>query len=191
MLSNLLIGMAPHVSRFVKRLFEVDAPAAAIARVHARSGRSLPLQGRFRTPPRAAAAERRPPCGADAEDDAIVEALILGASASDRELAIARAGCSLLDAEKANPGSRIPNPASEALKRWCAARVHDRAYRDWVIFRFPENVEPFRLVEVEHPAPQLPEALAGPEWRRRRRDGFKLTDARMKRAKRSARSTTA
>src|SRR4051812_49622234 len=30
-LSNLLIAMAPHVSRFVKRLFDVDAPAAAIA----------------------------------------------------------------------------------------------------------------------------------------------------------------
>src|SRR3954463_13134846 len=30
-LSNLLIAMAPHVSRFLKRLFDVDAPASAIA----------------------------------------------------------------------------------------------------------------------------------------------------------------
>ena len=30
-LSNLLLGMAPHVSRFLARLFDVDAPAAAIA----------------------------------------------------------------------------------------------------------------------------------------------------------------
>src|ERR1051326_7145995 len=30
-LSNLLIAMAPHVSRFVARLFDVDAPAASIA----------------------------------------------------------------------------------------------------------------------------------------------------------------
>src|SRR5258708_40299211 len=30
-LSNLLIAMAPHVSRFLKRLFDVDAPAAAVA----------------------------------------------------------------------------------------------------------------------------------------------------------------
>ena len=29
--SNLLVGMAPHVSRFLRRLFTVDAPAAAIA----------------------------------------------------------------------------------------------------------------------------------------------------------------
>ncbi len=30
-LSNLLIEMAPHVSRFVARLFDVDTPAAALA----------------------------------------------------------------------------------------------------------------------------------------------------------------
>src|SRR5712675_1489690 len=30
-LSNLLIAMAPHVSRFLKRLFDVDAPASAVA----------------------------------------------------------------------------------------------------------------------------------------------------------------
>src|ERR1700710_1787329 len=30
-LSNLLIAMAPHVARFVKRLFDVDAAASAIA----------------------------------------------------------------------------------------------------------------------------------------------------------------
>src|SRR3954467_14198979 len=30
-LSNLLIAMAPHVSRFLKRLFDVDTPASAIA----------------------------------------------------------------------------------------------------------------------------------------------------------------
>ena len=82
-----------------------------------------------------------------------------------------------MDREKAEAGSL--KSEVESLKRWCAARVHDRAYRDWVIFRFPENVEPFHLVEVEHPAPQLPEAMIGPEWRRRRRDGFTLTDARM------------
>ena len=181
-LSNLLIGMAPHVSRFVARLFDVDAPATAITdstrdqddlfrfKVDFVRRRALPLlKGGARV-------------ASTPEDEAMVEALIVGASTSDRELAIARAGCALLDAEKARPSPQplAPNPQSDALKRWCAARVHDRAYRGWVIFRFPENVEPFHLVEVEHPAPQLPEALVGPAWRLRRRDGFTLTDARMK-----------
>ena len=180
-LSNLLIAMAPHVSRFLERLFDVDAPASAIAeatraqddlfrfKVDFVRRRALPLLKNgahvVSTP----------------EDDAIVEALIAGAATADRELAIARAGCALLDREKALSAQlSAPSPDSEALKRWCAARVHDRAYRDWVIFRFPENVEPFHLVEVQHPDPSLPEALIGPDWRLRRRDGFTLTDARMR-----------
>jgi len=183
-LSNLLIAMAPHVSRFVKRLFDVDTPAAAIAsstraqddlfrfKVDFVRRRALPLL------------KNGAHVAASPEDDAVVDALIAGASPDDRELAIARAGCALLDSEKANPQSNpqsaIHNPQYDALRRWCAARVHDRAYRDWVIFRFPENVEPFHLVEVEHPDPRLPEALVGPDWRLRRRDGFTLTDARMR-----------
>jgi len=193
-LSNLLVGMAPHVSRFLKRLFDVDAPAAAVAqatrdqddlfrfKVDFVRRRALPLlKGGAHVV-------------STAEDDALVESMIRSAGTSDRELAIARAGCALLDNEKSRPSAegatadapsqpRAPSPqplASEALKRWCAARVHDRAYRSWVIFRFPENIEPFHLVEVERPEAPLPEAMIGPEWRLRRRDGFKLTDARMK-----------
>jgi len=183
-LSNLLIAMAPHVSRFVTRLFDVDRPAAAVAdktraqddlfrfKVDFVRRRALPLL-------KGGAHVTSSP-----EDDAIVEAMIAREDAADRELAVARAGCRLLDAEKsgaaANPQSPIPNPQSaDALKRWCAARVHDRAYRGWVVFRFPENVEPFHLVEVQHPDRALPEAMIGPDWRLRRRDGFKLTDARM------------
>jgi NADPH-dependent glutamate synthase beta subunit-like oxidoreductase/NAD(P)H-flavin reductase len=172
-LSNLLIAMAPHVSRFVKRLFDVDAPASAIAastraqddlfrfKVDFVRRRVLPLL------------KNGAHVASTPEDDAIVEALIASQSIADRELAIARVGCALLDNEKSNL-------QFEALKRWCAARLHDRAYRDWIIFRFPENVEPFHLVEVQHPDPRLPEALVGPDWRLRRRDGFTLTDARMR-----------
>ena len=180
-LSNLLIAMAPHLSRFLVRLFDVDAPAAAIAdatraqddlfrfKVDFVRRRALPLlKGGAHV-------------AATPEDDAIVEAMIADASTDDRELAIARAGCALLDAEnpQSNPQSAIHNPQYDALRRWCAARIHDRVYSGWVIFRFPETVEPFHLVEVQHPDPQLPEALIGPDWRLRRRDGFTLTDARM------------
>jgi NADPH-dependent glutamate synthase beta subunit-like oxidoreductase/NAD(P)H-flavin reductase len=183
-LSHLLIAMAPHVSRFLKRLFDVDAPAAAIAastraqddlfrfKVDFVRRRALPLL------------KNGAHVAATPEDDATVDALIAGAPTADRELAIARAGCALLDREKAaSPQSPQPSalsPETEALRRWCAARIHDRAYRHWVIFRFPENVDPFHLVEVEHPEPTLPEAQVGPGWRLRRRDGFALTDARMR-----------
>ena len=183
-LSNLLIAMAAHVSVFVRRLFDVDRPARAVAdatraqddlfrfKVDFVRRRALPLlkQGAHAV--------------STAEDDAAVEAMIAAQGGGDRELALARAGCALLDAEKAvsqsNPQTAMRDPRSDALVRWCAARVHDPAYRGWVIFRFPENVDPFHLVAAERQDPQLAEAMVGPEWRLRRRDGFKLTDARMK-----------
>ena len=59
----------------------------------------------------------------------------------DLELAVARAGCALLDREKAGDTSGKLKADVERLKRWCAARLHDRAYRDWVVFRFPETLD--------------------------------------------------
>jgi NADPH-dependent glutamate synthase beta subunit-like oxidoreductase/NAD(P)H-flavin reductase len=174
-LSNLLTGMAPHVSRFLRRLFDVDAPAAALSeatraqddlfrfKVDFVRRRVLPML-------KGGAHVARSP-----EDDAAVEAMIAKQNAGDAELAIARAGCALLDIEKAG-GPAVASPDGEALKRWCAVRVHDRAYRSWVVFRFPETLDYWHLVETR-PAAALP-GVVGPDWRRRRRDGFKLTDAR-------------
>ena len=44
-----------------------------------------------------------------------------------------------------------------------------------------ETLDYFHLVDIEHPDRALPEAMIGPEWRMRRRDGFQLTDARYNR----------
>src|SRR5262249_25173968 len=112
-------------------------------------------------------------------DDAVVARLTANASRDDLELAVSRAGCALLDREKAGDASEGFKSDVESLKRWCAARAHDRAYRSWVIFRFPETLDYWRLVEVQYPTPGVPESMLGPDWRLRRRDGFKLTDARM------------
>src|SRR6185312_1497205 len=122
-LSNLLVAMAPHVSRFVTRLFHDGPRVEALARatrdqddlfrfkVDFVRRRALPLlKGGARVE-------------STADDDAVVARLTAGASLDDLELAIARAGCALLDAEKANPKSQIPNADVESLKRWCAARL--------------------------------------------------------------------
>jgi len=199
-LSNLLIGMAPHVSRFLRRLFDVDGAAEAVnSATHAQDDlfrfkvdfvrrRVLPMLKAGATIARTA------------EDDAIVEELIAAQGIDDRELALARAGCAILDAERAPstpapgtpapstpaPGTAAPAPSTQhpapstrtdSLKRWCAARVHDRAYRHWVVFRFPETLDYWNLVDTE-PAASSP-GVVGPEWRLRRREGFKLTDPRM------------
>ncbi|MQA31127.1 MAG: pyridine nucleotide-disulfide oxidoreductase [Luteitalea sp.] len=177
-LSNLIVLMAPYVSRFVARLFDVGRAADALAaatraqddlfrfKVDFVRRRVLPL------------VKKGVHVVSTEADEETVSRLIgeAGEAAADVELALARAGCVLLDREKAEQ----PQVTSsiEALKRWCAARVHDPAYATWVIFRFPENVDHWHLVETNRPFPELPEAMFGPERRLRQRDGFKLTDAR-------------
>jgi NAD(P)H-flavin reductase/NADPH-dependent glutamate synthase beta subunit-like oxidoreductase len=177
-LSNLLIAMAPHVSRFLKRLFDVDAPAETISEATRAQDDLFRFKVDFVRRRVLPLLKSGAHLHATPEDDAIVEQLAAAQPTSDRELAIARAGCLLLDAEKTNPESRTAHPDSDALKRWCAARLHDRAYRGWVIFRFPETLDYWNLVEVQRLEPRLPEAMQGPDWRLRRRDGFGLTDAR-------------
>jgi NADPH-dependent glutamate synthase beta subunit-like oxidoreductase/NAD(P)H-flavin reductase len=173
--SSLITRMAPYVSRFVTRLFDVEA-AASLLRTATRDQdelfrfkidfvrkRALPLT-------KAGAHVER-----TAEDDGVVGRLAGSVSGVDEELALARAGCALLDREKTDKAAVADD--LDALKRWCAARLHDHAYRHWVIFRFPENVEPWSLVPVLR-RDDLAEQMIGPEWRLRRRDGFTLTDSR-------------
>jgi NADPH-dependent glutamate synthase beta subunit-like oxidoreductase/NAD(P)H-flavin reductase len=176
-LSNLLVAMAPHVSRFIARLFDLDHAAQAVSaatraeddlfrfKIDFVRRRVLPLlKGGARVT-------------ATPGDEARVRQIVGDATAGDGELALARAGCRLLDREKAEKD--VVAGDVESLKRWCAARLHDPAYRGWVIFRFPEKIEPWSLVEVQRPRPDVPESMFGPDRRLRRRDGFTLTDARM------------
>ena len=58
---------------------------------------------------------------------------LLPAQPEDLELAIAQAGCALMDAEQG--GKRVADRI-ETLKRWCAARIRHPAFGGWVVFRF-------------------------------------------------------
>jgi NAD(P)H-flavin reductase/NADPH-dependent glutamate synthase beta subunit-like oxidoreductase len=179
-LSNLLIGMGAHISRFLTRLFDVEQPTTTLSeatraqddlfrfKVDFVRRRALPLLKGGQAVPR------------NAEDDAAVERLLGPAQPRDIELAIARLGCALMDREKQEKDAVAAE--IELLKRWCAARVHDQAFRHWVIFRFPETLDYWNLVDVQRPGGSAgvpPELMFGPDRRLRRRDGFKLTDGRM------------
>lgn len=75
--------------------------------------------------------------------------------------------------------------ALETLADWCIQVNADPARRalvqGWVSFVRPQKLDFERLVELEHPRGDLPEALAGAAHHRRLRDGFRLTDPRMNR----------
>ncbi len=180
--SHLLVAMASHVSRFVARLFRAQPSADALTA----ASRDQDALFRFKVDFVRRRVLPYVKSGADVtsspEDDRVVAAWVAGhagrpADAEDPELAVARAGCALLDIERA--GRDDVSVTVERFKRWCAARLHDRAYRGWVIFRFPETLDCSRLVDVRRPRSQLPEWMVGPEDRLRRRDGFTLTDTRM------------
>src|SRR5581483_6981703 len=110
---------------FVTRLFQIGADAKSIAVATAAQDALFRFKVDFvrkRALPLTKKGAHVPP---SPDDDRIVSALLADQPKDDLELAIARAGCALLDAEKG--GSR---PAADlardgdALKRWCAARLH-------------------------------------------------------------------
>jgi NADPH-dependent glutamate synthase beta subunit-like oxidoreductase/NAD(P)H-flavin reductase len=185
--SNLIVAMAPQVSRFLTRLFSVGAEADVLReatrayddlfrfKIDFVRRRALPLlKGGAHVV-------------ATADDHAWVERAVggdLAASLDHAEIALARAGCALLDREEAlRAGGSDAEKAEiayeiESLKRWCAAHLHDRRFASWVIFRFPEPLDSAHLVRVRRPNPDAPEALVGPDDKLRRREGFALTDHR-------------
>jgi NADPH-dependent glutamate synthase beta subunit-like oxidoreductase/NAD(P)H-flavin reductase len=90
------------------------------------------------------------------------------------------------------PADRSDEAAMEFLEAlvgryasWCRERLHRpelrREIARWVSFRLPEPIDFHRLVATERPRPDFPEERVGPSSRRRRREGFGLTDPRMTR----------
>ncbi|HYK41383.1 MAG TPA: FAD-dependent oxidoreductase [Thermoanaerobaculia bacterium] len=71
----------------------------------------------------------------------------------------------------------------KAYALWTNARrshpLWRREVKEWASFRLPETLNYSALVETERPSPAMPEERVGPHDRRRRREGFVLTDPRM------------
>ncbi len=178
---NIVVAMAPHVSRFVSALFSVGANAEELVA----ATRAYDVLFRFKID---FVRRRALPLlkggahvEATADDHALVDALFAGqepsgSTSQNAEMRIAQYGCSLLDREAADKTAAAQE--IEALKRWCAAHIHDARYRGWVVFRFPENLDYEHLVQIQRPHAGLPEEIYGPDDRLRRRQGFKLTDSR-------------
>jgi len=179
-IAALLVAMAGQVSRFVTKMFgieqEVDALTAATADQNPLFRFKIDFVRRRVLPALKNFTHTADPSSLELQIQKLREDAIRKAGHDlDPELATALAAADLMQAERAGQ----PSPELEALKQWCAVHIHDRAYRHWVSFRFPESIDHFNLVELERPTATLPEEVIGPDRRLRRRDGFTLTDARM------------
>ncbi|MDC4224205.1 MAG: hypothetical protein MPW15_08245 [Candidatus Manganitrophus sp.] len=234
--SNLIVALAPHLDRFVSRLFQIERPLAAEAQ---RAEAEKPVFEFKRDFVIRRALKTYPSSGVAALDlqklDRQMQALegaIAPQVKEDRERAIAVAVVQLMEIERdlirkakgqqqvdAEPSrkrlieicdrirndaarrplleERLPSPsaldavptAAEAATRlldiaeqWVALHAY-RAdakprVKEWVTFRFPEKIDFMHLVETHPTREDLPESIRGPEERRRRRDGFALTDPR-------------
>ena len=175
---NIVVAMAPHVSRFVSVLFGVGADTDQLAA----ATRAYDLLFRFKID---FVRRRALPLlkggaqvTATAEDHARVAEVMKGDPSADHdsEMRLAHYGCSLLDREATDKAAVADE--IDSLKRWCAAHLHAPQYRGWVMFRFPENLDYDHLVQIQRPDPALPEEIFGPDEKLRRRRGFQLTDNR-------------
>ncbi|MGE0813647.1 MAG: pyridine nucleotide-disulfide oxidoreductase [Vicinamibacterales bacterium] len=183
--SALLVALAPHVSRFLARLFAVGPEAERLAAATRAYDDLFRFKADFVRRRVLPLLKGGAVVAASEEDHAYVDALAAGAAdGGARELLVASAGCALLDREAAarTAGDEAEKAAVAAgidrLKRWAAAHLHAPACKGWVSFKFPETLDYEHLVHVIRPDPALPNRLAGPEQHRRRRDGFALTDTR-------------
>ena len=126
---NLVVAMAPHLSRFVTRLFSVgsdaDALVAATRAYDALFRFKIDFVRRRAVPLLKGGAQ----VTATAEDHAFVESGFTRIG-SDGEMALAQLGCALLDreealrAEGADADKAAVAAEIESLKRWCAAHLH-------------------------------------------------------------------
>ena len=164
------VRMAPHVSRFVARLFGIEAEVAAIAAATAEQDVLFRFKADFvrrRVLPLLKGGAAR---HGDRRASGRWSSRSCGASIpSDGEMALARAGCLLLDREIAagKSGDAAEKAAVDVGDRGAAAVVRRAPARrrrtaSWVVFRLAENVDYFKLVEVEHRDPDLPTAMEGP-----------------------------
>ncbi len=194
--SSILLLGAPWVGRFIGRLFGVEAEMAALAEAVAAEEPVMRFRRDFvqrRVARRFGPAAKNPYPPLSGPGVSWPEDLAGTTAAADPERALAERACALLDreAELARSGEGSAAALSgvraslEAAERYTAALLGDAQrgpssrYHAWSSLQLPRPVDHDRLVQLIRPRPDLPALAMGPVEHRRRRDGFKLTDARM------------
>ncbi len=173
--SNLLVKVAPHLSQFVAKLFHVTNElnahfAQAENEAVISDYKKLFIQRRVKkltAEAIAAAIETFPALDEQIKNSFIQQNL----SELDEELAAAK----FWQANKENAESL------RTLEHWAAAlpEVAPARVQNWVSYHVPHALNFDHLVQIERRDVAVPELLVGPDEKLRRRDGFKLTDARM------------
>ncbi len=194
--SDALVTVAPWLSRFLGRMFGIEAEMTALAGRAAAEEPVVRFRREFvqrRVAKRYGPTAREPYpmlSGATVEWPGELAGLMV---AMDPEMALAQHVCALLDREGELAKAVPPDPEAAAdvrrqladAERYTAALLGDAErgpsslYHGWASLRVPRPVDHQRLVKVIRPRRDLPGLAMGPVEHRRRRDGFTLTDSRM------------
>jgi NADPH-dependent glutamate synthase beta subunit-like oxidoreductase/NAD(P)H-flavin reductase len=174
--SRVLISVAQHLSRFLARLFLVQSEAAVLSAATRRDSVIFEFKKSFvqRRVRKLDAATVLEAVNNFAQLDASVANLkhrIDPTLGTDDELEIAQTWKTLSN----------DKDALRILEAWVAALgvIAPGRISRWVSWRQPQTLDYSNLVQIDRPRADLPELAAGPEFKLRRRDGFKLTDPRM------------
>ena len=164
--SALLIAVARELALFLTQLFHIDPGVAALKSRAVRDAQVARLKKDF--------VSRRVAKVQKVERDVSAAANLLDAHADDPELALALTVNRLLDREKESPGSAKDD--LDLLAEWAAVGWKEGRFAGWTSFRLPQPLVFDRLVPT---APIDDVRFGGDPHHFRKRDGFKLTDARM------------
>jgi NADPH-dependent glutamate synthase beta subunit-like oxidoreductase len=177
--SELLLACGPVLEEFVTDLFGIEDAArlthdATVAHDPVLEFKKLYVQRRARR-----RLTKKEELESFAELDQWLTAALEeeGLDIPDRELGVAKYAIALLVDEKANTDE------IELLTRWCIRAMTmpegKAAVRGWVSFRLPIPTDHEHLVPIVRMDKDAAGRFHGPAEHFRRRDGFKLTDARM------------
>jgi NADPH-dependent glutamate synthase beta subunit-like oxidoreductase/NAD(P)H-flavin reductase len=185
-LSDLLVTLAPTVSRFVARLFDVTDAWMAQRRAVEEELKLFRFKDEFVK----RRASKRKPDGPDgtarSDGDRVLAGLGLSGAALDDERKVAMATLGLLDRETELKKRSADDPELvavradlAALEAWVVARKPELGKR-WLSYKQPAPTpDALDLVPLRRPSAELKEMIVGPHEHRRERDGFQLTDRRM------------
>jgi NADPH-dependent glutamate synthase beta subunit-like oxidoreductase/NAD(P)H-flavin reductase len=193
--SELLIRVAPHLGRFVARIFHIEAEHHALKQRVVGDGRIFEWKKKYLDKQ---VLKQGPPAdmqGWDLSDlefnyRALVDRRLAQAPfAEDPERELAEAGLAVLEALETAKAQNSPEQMTivqadlATLHKWSSALAFHSSLRErsapMSLFKMPENLDYQNLVHIDRFDAQLPERFRGPKETRRFRDGFKLTDERM------------
>jgi len=194
--SEILIRVAPHLGRFIARIFQIESEYQQLQQQVLSDGRIFDWKKKFldkqvlRNRPSLEEMEGWDLSELEFDYRSVVDRWLSQEHlAEDPEKELAETGLCVLEAVERSKTQNSEDGLNGArsdlaiIQRWSVALAFHPALKNrsagFSSFKTPEVLDYQNLVKIERFDHELPERFMGPKETRRCRDGFKLTDSRM------------